>query len=177
MTCPRESQHAEYAHVDLGDDEYRHLKRKLTHSEAQQIEVAMLAANYDTAGSSQMTLAIVKAALSGAPADWRNGYTEPDGTVHEPQFELTMRIFERFLEQYETDHELALMKPETRRYMAEATFHLLDTYGRVFTGPDDIWPPENGQHARIIQRKAQSLWSRWTRDMDERLKAAGSDSD
>lgn len=176
MTCPKESQHAEFAHVELGEGEYRHLKRKLTHSEAQQIEVAMLAANYTTAGSSQMVQALIRSALSGAPADWRNGYEEPDGTKHEGQFEPTMALVARWLEQYETDHELALMKPETRRYMAEATFNLHDTLGRVFTLDGDVWPPENGQHARIIERKAQTLWQRWNEGMDDRLKAAGADS-
>ncbi len=164
--CPKASQHTEYAHVDLGDDQYRHLKRKLTHAEAQQIETAQLAANYETAGARQMTLALVKATLTGAPEEWRKEYLD-----------YTVGVVDHFLDQYETDHELALMQPKARQAMADATFHVLDTFGRVFTIEGDEWPPEDGQHARIIVRKAQVLWNRWNREMNDRLKVAGADSD
>jgi hypothetical protein len=179
LDCPKASHHTEYAHVDLGDEAWAHLKRKLRNDEAEQIEVAMLAANYETAGAAKMTLALVQAALSSAPDEWRNGYTEPDGTQHEGQYDGTVAVVARFLDQYETDHELALMQPKARQAMAEATFHLLDTYARVFLVESSVgeWPLTDGQHARIVKRKAQTLWSAWNREMNDRLKAAGSDSD
>ncbi len=164
--CPKASEHTQYAHVDLGDDAYRHLKRKLTHSEAQQVEVAQLAANYETAGTRKLTMALIQATLTAEDGDWRKEH-----------YDNTLALVDHFLEQYETDHELALMQPKARQAMAEASYHVLDVFGRVFTLEGDVWPPENGQHARIIQRKAQTLWNAWYREMNDRLKAAGADSD
>ncbi len=165
-TCPKASEHTQYAHVDLGEGAYRHLKRKLTHAEAQQVEVAQLAANYETAGASKMTQALIQSVLTAAPEEWRKEHLDN-----------TIALVERFLDQYETDHELALMQPKARQAMADATYHVLDTFGRVFTLEGDEWPPADGQHARIIQRKAQVLWNAWNREMNDRLKAAGADSD
>jgi hypothetical protein len=113
-----------------------------------------------------MTLALIQSTLYAAPQEWRDEHLDS-----------TVALIERFLDQYETDHELALMQPKVRQAMADATFNVLNTFGQVFTVEGDVWPPENGQHARIIQRKAQVLWNAWNREMDARLKAAGADSD
>jgi hypothetical protein len=180
VTCPKASRHGELVHVELGEGEWAHLKRKLGHSAAQAIESAQLAANYETAGASALTQALVKAALTSAPADWRLGYTDADGSVREGQLEPTMALVGGFLDQYETDHELALMSPKTRQNMAQARMDLFDTYARSFfveSSTGDSWPLADGMHCEIVEQRARSLWNDWMTEVQNRLKAAGADSD
>lgn len=181
MTCPKESRHAELAHVDLGGGEYAHLKRKPTHAEGQDIQAAQHAANYETNGASELTQQLIRATLLAAPEEWRNGYTDKQsGETYEGNFEPTMAMVERFLDQYETDHETALLSPKTRRNMADARMALFDAYAKVFfveSSAGDSYPLDDAIHCEIVQAKARELWTEWVAEVRSRLKAAGADSD
>lgn len=180
MTCPKESQHAEFAHVDLGEGEWAHLKRKPNYEESQRIQIAELAADYQTAGTARDTELMIRTVLTGAPAEWREGYTDKDGTVHEPQFEPTMRLVHLFLDQYETKIETVLLGPETRQKMAKATVDFYATLARVYFHEGSWgteWPPSDATAGEIVEQKALGLWRSWRREVNERLKAVGSDSD
>lgn len=169
MSCPKESRHAELAHVELGGSEWAHLKRKPTHAEGQEIQAAQHAANYETNGASQLTQQLIRATLYETPEEWQKTH-----------FDSTMAMVERFLDQYETDHETALLSPKTRRNMADARMAMFDAYAKVFfveSSVGDSYPLDDAIHCEIVQAKSRELWTEWVTEVRSRLKAAGADSD
>ena len=108
-------------HLELPDEQWADLRRRLTHGQAQQVEQAQLEADYDTKGELAMAVALAQSALSGAPKEWRDAhYDETTSTI-------------RFaLESYETSMEAAVSSPEKRKQMAQATLALNETFVRVY---------------------------------------------
>lgn len=155
-------------HVDLGNERWADLRTRLTHAEAQEIESAQIAANFDTKGSFEGVTELVRSLVLATPDEWRKEHADN-----------VVGMISRALENYELSVETSLKQPATRKLMADATMDLLDTYGRVFLAEASFgaWPPEDGQEARILSRRAQLIWIRWNTELRARLKAAGTATD
>lgn len=175
MTCPKASAHADHDHIELGKGEWAHFRQKLNNGQRQKLSVAELAADYQTAGTADGCYWMIHTTLSGAPEQWRNGYTDADGSVHEPQLELTMALVRAFLNEYETKHETVLLGPETRQKMAKATVDYYAAAADVFC-VEGSWGegrPDDGMLAELIEQRALKHWLEWKREMVARLKAVG----